>query len=142
MRNPLSVLDQILKYGAMIVDALVDYKHPVTVYIPPHGELRGGAWVGVDPQINPEQMEMYADVESRGGILEPAGAVDLLWKDPQLIALMHANDTQLAALDAQAAAGKDVAAQIAAREKALKPIYTQIATTYCQAPQPTPFWYL
>jgi acetyl-CoA carboxylase/biotin carboxylase 1 len=122
---------EILKYGAMIVDALVDYKHPVTVYIPPHGELRGGAWVVVDPQINPEQMEMYADVESRGGILEPAGAVDLLWKDPQLIALMHANDTQLAALDAQAAAGKDVAAQIAAREKALKPIYTQIATAYC-----------
>merc|ERR1719515_685635 len=45
--------------------------------------------------------------------------------------MMHANDTQLAALDAQAAAGKDVAAQIAAREKALKPIYTQIATAYC-----------
>ena len=45
----------------------MDYKHPVTVYIPPHGELRGGAWVVLDPQINPQQMEMYADVESRGG---------------------------------------------------------------------------
>ncbi len=25
----------------MIVDALVEYKHPVTIYIPPNGELRG-----------------------------------------------------------------------------------------------------
>ena len=64
---------EILKFGAMIVDALVDYKHPVFVYIPPNGELRGGAWVVIDPTINSEVMEMYADVESRGGILEPAG---------------------------------------------------------------------
>ena len=49
---------EVLKFGAMIVDALVDYRQPVFVYIPPHGELRGGAWVVVDPAINPEQMEM------------------------------------------------------------------------------------
>ena len=36
----------------MIVDALVEYKHPVFVYIPPNGELRGGAWVVIDPTIN------------------------------------------------------------------------------------------
>jgi len=31
---------EVLKYGAMIVDALVDYKQPVTIYIPPNGELQ------------------------------------------------------------------------------------------------------
>ena len=53
--------DQVLKYGAMIVDALRDYRHPVFIYLPPNGELRGGAWVVVDPTINPNHMEMYAD---------------------------------------------------------------------------------
>lgn len=45
---------EILKFGAQIVDALVAYKHPVFVYIPPNGELRGGAWVVIDPTINEE----------------------------------------------------------------------------------------
>lgn len=45
---------EILKFGAQIVDALVAYKHPVFVYIPPNGELRGGAWVVIDPTINDE----------------------------------------------------------------------------------------
>ena len=57
--------EEILKYGSMIVDALVAFKQPVIVYLPPHGELRGGAWVVVDPTINPDFMEMYADRESR-----------------------------------------------------------------------------
>ena len=52
--------EEVLKYGAMIVDALRDYHHPIFIYLPPHGELRGGAWVVVDPSINPSQMEMYA----------------------------------------------------------------------------------
>lgn len=30
---------------------------------------RGGAWVVLDPSINSRQMEMYADVESRAGVL-------------------------------------------------------------------------
>ena len=46
------MFDEILKFGAMIVDALREYRHPVFVYIPPRGELRGGAWVVVDPTIN------------------------------------------------------------------------------------------
>merc|ERR1712127_448152 len=43
---------EILKFGAMIVDALREYEHPVYIYLPPHGELRGGSWVVVDPTIN------------------------------------------------------------------------------------------
>lgn len=52
--------EEVLKYGSMIVDALRAYKQPIFIYLPPHGELRGGAWVVVDPTINPSQMEMYA----------------------------------------------------------------------------------
>ena len=52
--------EEVLKYGSMIVDALRVYEQPVFIYLPPHGELRGGAWVVVDPTINPSQMEMYA----------------------------------------------------------------------------------
>ena len=52
--------EEVLKYGAMIVDALREYSHPVFIFLPPHGELRGGAWVVVDPSINSAQMEMYA----------------------------------------------------------------------------------
>ena len=49
---------EVLKFGAQIVDNLRTYKHPVFVYIPPNGELRGGAWVVIDPTINEEMMEM------------------------------------------------------------------------------------
>ena len=37
--------NEVLKYGAYIVDALVKFEQPVFVYIPPMGELRGGSWV-------------------------------------------------------------------------------------------------
>lgn len=57
--------DQILKFGAYIVDALRDFRQPVLVYIPPQAELRGGSWVVIDPTINPLCMELYADRESR-----------------------------------------------------------------------------
>lgn len=61
----LDMYDQVLKFGAMIVDALRDYNQPILVYIPPYAELRGGAWVVVDATINEKHMEMYADVDAR-----------------------------------------------------------------------------
>jgi acetyl-CoA carboxylase/biotin carboxylase 1 len=57
--------DQILKFGAYIVDGLREYTKPVLIYIPPNGELRGGAWAVLDPTINPNHMELYADRECR-----------------------------------------------------------------------------
>jgi hypothetical protein len=33
--------------------------------------------VVIDPTINPEQMEMYADVDARAGVLEPEGLVEI-----------------------------------------------------------------
>merc|ERR1711988_1518189 len=90
---------EILKFGSMIVDALVDYKHPVFVYIPPNGELRGGAWVVIDPTINEGVMEMYCDKESRGGILEPPGICEVKFRAADQKTKMHQLDPVLLALD-------------------------------------------
>ena len=81
------MFNEVLKYGSFIVDALVDYKQPIIIYIPPTGELRGGSWVVVDPTINADQMEMYADVNARAGVLEPQGMVGIKFRREKL--LMH-----------------------------------------------------
>jgi hypothetical protein len=83
--NPVAMAPQVLKYGAYIVDALREYKQPVIIYIPPNGELRGGAWVVVDPAINTDMMEMYADAEARGGVLEPEGTVEIKFRKPEQV---------------------------------------------------------
>lgn len=57
--------DMIVKFGAYIVDALREYQQPIFVYLPPNGELRGGAWAVVDTTINPRHLEMFADPDSR-----------------------------------------------------------------------------
>lgn len=77
--------EQIVKFGAYIVDGLREYKQPVLVYLPPNSELRGGAWAVLDSLINPTYMEMYADPESRGGVLEPEGIVEVKYKEKDLV---------------------------------------------------------
>lgn len=84
--------EQIMKFGAYIVDALRQYKQPVIIYIPPNGELRGGAWAVVDPTINSRYMEMYADPESRGGVLEPEGIVEIKFRKKDLVKVMRRID--------------------------------------------------
>lgn len=127
---------EILKFGAMIVDALREYSNPVYIYLPPHGELRGGSWVVVDPTINEAKMEMYADLDSRGGILEPAGITEIKFRSPDQIKMMHRTDSQLMALDSELETCdneddiKLIKDQIAAREEQLKPVYLQAATEF------------
>jgi len=124
---------EVLKYGAYIVDALRKHDAPVFVYIPPHGELRGGSWVVVDPTINEEMMEMYAECNSRGGILEPPGICDIKFRKPDLLKLMARNDPVLRELSAKIGSLTMVAdieacqAQIDARQEALLPLYLQVA---------------
>merc|ERR1712003_175213 len=127
---------EILKFGAMIVDALREYTNPVYIYLPPHGELRGGSWVVVDPPINEEKMEMYADPDSRGGILEPAGITEVKFRLPDQLKVMHRLDPQLKLLDSELEMTEleedrnDITAQIKAREETLKPVYLQAATEF------------
>lgn len=129
---------EILKFGAMIVDALREYEHPVYIYLPPHGELRGGSWVVVDPTINEEKMSMYADPDSRGGILEPAGIIEVKFRQQDQNKVMHRLDQQLQLLDGELEGVDDfddspkvaITEQISARESELKGVYTQIATEF------------
>lgn len=84
--------EQIVKFGAYIVDGLREYKQPVLVYLPPNAELRGGAWVVLDSLINPQYMESYADPESRGGVLEPEGTVEVKYKEKDLVKTINRLD--------------------------------------------------
>lgn len=134
------MFDEVLKFGAAIVDGLVGYEQPVFVYIPPYAELRGGAWAVVDPTINEGIMEMYADPAGRGGVLEPAGLIEIKYRQKQLLEAMHRLDTKLQTLDASLAAlsveakaseeGAKITRDIKTREKLLLPVYVQIATEF------------
>ena len=129
--------NEVLKYGSYIVDALVKFEQPIFVYIPPYGELRGGSWVVVDPTINPQFMEMYADEDSRGGVLEPEGIVGIKYRRERQLETMARNDPTYGALKrklADPATPQDqlqsIKAEMNEREKLLLPIYGQIAIQF------------
>lgn len=129
--------NEVLKYGSFIVDALVDFKQPIFTYIPPNGELRGGSWVVVDPTINKDMMEMYADVDSRAGVLEPEGMVGIKYRRDKLLATMARLDPTYAELKAKlvnSSVSSDehsqISAKLVARENALLPIYSQISVQF------------
>ncbi|KAH9951182.1 acetyl CoA carboxylase [Amylocystis lapponica] len=129
--------DEILKQGSKIVDGLSSYKQPVFIYVMPNGELRGGAWVVLDPSINSEQMEMYADVDARAGVLEPEGVVEIKMRRDKILKLMERLDSTYASLkqdsvDATKGADERAAAAeaLSKRETLLQPTYKQIALLY------------
>lgn len=137
------MFDEILKFGSEIVDALRSYKQPVFVYIPPGGELRGGAWVVLDTLINPSKIEMYADRNSRGGVLEPEGTVDVKYRRRNIVKTMHRLDPNLKGLDKEVSGEKRTGAILSderkrqiheviyAREAELLPVYRNVATAFC-----------
>ena len=127
--------EEVVKFGAQIVDALHSFKQPILIYIPPYAELRGGSWVVIDPTINPTQMEMYADPDSRGGILEAEGLVSIKLRlkdqkptmerlDPVMKSL--ANELKECSQNERA----NVEAKIKARMEILSPIYHQVAVQF------------
>ncbi|TGZ84080.1 acetyl-CoA carboxylase [Ascodesmis nigricans] len=129
--------NEVLKYGSYIVDALVKYEQPIFVYIPPFGELRGGSWVVVDPTINEDYMEMYADEESRAGVLEPEGIVGIKFRREKQLETMARLDEKYGALRRQLADKSlsadqqaDIKAAMAEREYQLLPIYSQISLQF------------
>uniref|UniRef100_A0A674K9S8 acetyl-CoA carboxylase n=1 Tax=Terrapene triunguis TaxID=2587831 RepID=A0A674K9S8_9SAUR len=129
--------DQVLKFGAYIVDSLRQFKQPVLVYIPPHAELRGGSWVVIDPTINPVYMELYADKESRGGILEAEGTVEIKFRRKDLIKTMRRIDSVYARLVEQLGTPelleedhRELEKQLKAREELLLPIFHQVAVQF------------
>ncbi|XP_078081038.1 acetyl-CoA carboxylase 1 [Mustelus asterias] len=129
--------DQVLKFGAYIVDGLREYKQPMLVYIPPNAELRGGSWVVIDPTINPRHMEMYADKESRGGVLEPEGTVEIKFRKKDLVKTMRRVDPvymslaeRLGTPELSPGERKELETKLKEREEFLLPIYHQVAVKF------------
>eukprot|EP00611_Tribonema_gayanum_P009281 TRINITY_DN1905_c0_g1_i2.p1 TRINITY_DN1905_c0_g1~~TRINITY_DN1905_c0_g1_i2.p1 ORF type:complete len:726 (-),score=215.83 TRINITY_DN1905_c0_g1_i2:222-2288(-) len=132
------MFDEVLKFGAQIVDGLVAYKQPVFVYIPPFAELRGGAWVVVDSTINPDVMEMYAADDSRGGVLEANGAASIKFRQKDIIAAAHRLDPALQQIDHQLQSDASLSTEARAaltadarkREQRLMGVYQQLAVQF------------
>jgi acetyl-CoA carboxylase/biotin carboxylase 1 len=124
---------EILKFGAGIVDALRVYGQPVFVYVV--GELRGGAWVVLDSMINPEMIEMYAETESRGGVLEPGGMVEIKYRRPAILAKISQLDEVYKGMLGDLAEctldkRDDVKRKMKEREEMLYPVYHSAALSF------------
>jgi len=129
------MFDEVLKRGSWIVDGLSSYKQPAFVYIVPNGELRGGAWVVLDPSINQNgMMEMYADRTARAGVLEPEGIVEIKFRKDKMVAMMDRLDSNYRDIKSRsgdpsitAEQATSLKSELAVREKALWSTYSQIA---------------
>lgn len=132
--------EEVLKFGSRIVDELRTYDRPALVYIVPRGELRGGAWVVLDPTINPDgHLEMYADAASRAGILEPEGLVEVKYRRPHILGTMARLDEQVKTLHgALGDSGTPVERraelkrELDGRQEHLFPIYSGVARHFAQ----------
>lgn len=123
------LFEGVLQAGSLIVENLRSYRQPVFMYIPPGCELRGGAWVVIDSQINPDQIESYADTTAKGGVLEPEGMVEIKFRSKELISAMHRLDPVMKALVTSHGADHSLVKE---REAKLLPIYTGIAQSFAQ----------
>lgn len=93
--------------------------------------------VVVDPTINPDAMEMYADEDARGGVLEPEGIVNIKFRrdkqldtmarlDPTYAELKTALSDKSLSQDQQS----DIKVKMSAREQLLLPVYSQISLQF------------
>ena len=128
------------QFGSYIVDGLRTFAQPVFIYIPPHGTLRGGAWVVVDQTINPQYMEMYADDTGRAGVLETEGTLDVKFRKRDILAQAHRLDEGLIGLMRElkeveggkgGGRGREVVQrEVREREEKLYPVYYQVANAF------------
>lgn len=100
-------------------------------------DLANWRQVVVDPTINQQYMEMYADEESRGGVLEPEGIVGIKFRRDRQLETMARLDPVYADLKRQLAdksmshdQQSDIKVKMTEREQLLLPVYSQIAIQY------------
>jgi len=124
------MFNEVLKFGSYIVDALRTYKQPVLVYIPPGGEIRGGAWVVLDTLINPDFIEMYASTTSRGGVLEPNATAGLKFRGKNLINLMNRTDPTLLELQEKPPSQLGLKHAMKERQELLRGLYRQVTVEF------------
>lgn len=91
----------------------------------------------VDPTINPDFMEMYADEDSRGGVLEPEGIVNIKYRRDKQLETMARLDPTYAELKASLSAKSlsqdkqsDIKVKMSEREQLLLPVYSQISLQF------------
>jgi len=91
----------------------------------------------VDPTINPDCMEMYADEDSRGGVLEPEGIVNIKYRRDKQLETMARLDPTYAALKASLSdkslsqeKQSDIKVKMSTREELLLPVYSQISLQF------------
>ena len=133
------MFEQVVKFGAFIVDALHEYNQPIMVYLPPMSELRGGSWVVIDPTINPAMMEMYADPTASGGVLEPEGIVEIKFRAKDIRKTMERLDPTMKKLVGELADSKTtneekarLEQEIKRREEQLAGVYHQVAVQFAE----------
>uniref|UniRef100_A0A183BK10 Acetyl-CoA carboxylase n=1 Tax=Globodera pallida TaxID=36090 RepID=A0A183BK10_GLOPA len=105
------MFEMVLKFGANIVDALQTYTQPIVVYLPPFGELRGGAWAVLDTKINPTCITMLADPDCRGGVLEASGIVEIKFREKDLLVLLKKCDPKIRKLERMVATASEPTAK-------------------------------
>jgi hypothetical protein len=95
--------------------------------------------VVIDPSISPNKMEMYADIDSRGGILEPAVICEVKYRSQEQLQTMHRLDRQLQKMqESLRNAGNSeekkqkIANDMKNCEKMLLPIYLQVAHEFAE----------
>lgn len=93
--------------------------------------------VVVDPTINPEMMEMYADEDARGGVLEPEGIVGIKFRKEKQLEVMARLDPTYGDLKAKILDKsltpdqvQEIKSKMNEREKLLLPVYMQISLQY------------
>ena len=91
----------------------------------------------VDPTINPDHMEMYADEEARGGVLEPEGIVNIKFRRDKQLETMARLDTTYAELKTQlldkslsSDKQSEIKVKMQEREQLLLPVYSQISLQF------------
>ncbi len=72
--------DNVLDFGSMIVSELGCYEHPITIYIPPGGQLRGGSMVVFSKSINRHKIKFYVSRTAKINVLEANATMELKYK--------------------------------------------------------------
>ena len=91
----------------------------------------------MDPTINLDCMEMYADEDARGGVLEPEGIVNIKFRRDKQLETMARLDPTYAQLKRSLAdpslsqdQQSDIKVKLTAREQLLLPVYSQISLQF------------
>jgi acetyl-CoA carboxylase/biotin carboxylase 1 len=76
-------------------------------------------------------MEMYAQEDARGSVIEPEGVIEVKFRAPRLLEVMERTDPLCKALNVELASNRTLEGQAAGikRQNELLPIYKQVKSS-------------